>query len=354
MGITYIAEQPESKGKPLDQAVYSLSTLVNLLGGTWPSDFPDIVVTKFTCNTKNDSDEALQSFGSLFDVEELQVALSINYSFGLNLFGTRLSISLDAMHVPFGGLARLTINKPTVTIDINPLFKFVVFTITGDIPFNIFGKAFEADVSMVIDNIEANFGIVIKGDNASLPAPPVMKGMHFDSFGVRIGIIFEPPGAAIGLSGQLHIGDAGSSAQVALDDDKFVIVCELVEEVPNPLYISFYVPQMHLADVLTVFTHAPSPFDVPVTFTDLSFLWSENPMEPVALPDRLLSNMGYGFSAAANILGFSFYGDLEINLNNGLTADLRWLSTQELSAETHCVPFFDQLRSSISAPYFPR
>ncbi|EWY80025.1 hypothetical protein FOYG_16823 [Fusarium oxysporum NRRL 32931] len=163
-----------------------------------------------------------------------------------------------------------------------------------------------------------------------------MKGVHFDSFGVRIGIIFEPPGAAIGLSGQLHIGDAGSSAQVVLDDDKFVVVCELVEEVPNPLYISVYVPQMHLAGVLTVFTDAPSPFDVPVTFTDLSFLWSENPMESVALPDGLLSNMGYGFSAAANILGFSFYGGLEINLNNGLTADLRWLSTQELSAETHC------------------
>ncbi|KAH7151665.1 hypothetical protein DER46DRAFT_690739 [Fusarium sp. MPI-SDFR-AT-0072] len=175
---------------------------------------------------------------------------------------------------------------------------------------------------MVIDNIEANFGIVIKGDNTSLPALPVMKVVHFDSFGVGIGIIFEPPGAAIGLSGQLHIGDAGSSAQVALGDDKFVVVCELVEEVPNPLYITFYVPQMHLADVLTVFTDAPSPFDVPVTFTDLSFLWSENPMEPVALPDGSLSNMGYGFSAAANILGFSFYGDLEINLNNGLTANI--------------------------------
>ncbi|KAF9772786.1 hypothetical protein IL306_009471 [Fusarium sp. DS 682] len=338
MGITYIAEQPASKGKPMDQAVYSLSTLVKLLGGTWPSHFPDIVVTKFTCNTKNDvlaiqagidlkklpaqSDEALQFFGSLFHVKELQVAVIINYGFGLNLFGTRLSMSLDAMHVPFGGLATLTINKPTVTIDINPLFKFVVFTVTGAIPFNIFGKAFEADVSMVIDNIEANFGVVIKGDNTSLPAPPVMKGVHFDSFGVGIGIIFEPPGAAIGLSGQLHIGDAGSGTQVALDDDKFVVVCELVEEVPNPLYISFYVPQMHLADVLTVFTNVPSPLDVPVTFTDLSFLWSENPMEPVALPDGSLSNMGYGFSAAANILGLSFYGDVEINLNNGLTADI--------------------------------
>ena len=338
MGITYTAEQPESKGKPLDQAVYSLSTLVTLLGGTWPSDFPDIVVTKFTCNTQNDvlaiqaeidliklpaqSDDALQFFGSLFDVQQLQVAVSFNYGLSMGVLGTRLSISLDAMHVPFGDSATLTINKPTVTVDINPLFKFVVFTVTGSIPFNIFGKAFEADVSMIIDNIEANFGVVIKGDNTSLPPPPVMQGVHFDEFGVGIGIVFEPPGAAISFSGQLHIGDPGSGTHVALNDDTFVVVCQLVEEVPNPLYISFYVPQMHLTDVLTVFTNAQCPLDVPVSFTDLSFKWAENPMAPVALPDGSLSNMGYGFSASTNISTFSFYGDVEIDLTNGLTADI--------------------------------
>ncbi|KAI0164187.1 hypothetical protein GGR57DRAFT_278224 [Xylariaceae sp. FL1272] len=338
MRITYTAELPESKGKPLDQALYSLSSLVTQLGGSWPSDFPDIVVTNFTCNTQNDvlairaeidlsklpaqSDQALQFFGSLFDVQKIQVAVSFNYGFNLGVLGTRLSISLDAMHVPFGGSATLNIIKPTATIDINPLFKFVIFTVTGGIPFNIFGKAFEADVSMVIDNIEASFGVVIKGDNTSLPAPPGMQGVHFDSFGVGLGIVFEPPGAAIGLSGQLHIGDPGSGFQVPLDDDTFAVVCQLVGEVPTPLYISFYVPQMHLTDVLTVFTNAQCSLDVPVLFTDLSFQWAENLMEPVALPDGSLSKMGYGFSAAANILAFSFYGDVEIDLTNGLTADI--------------------------------
>ncbi|KAF4988844.1 hypothetical protein FGRMN_9518 [Fusarium graminum] len=338
MGITYTAQLPDTKGKPIDQALYSLSTLATLLGGTWPDFIPDIVVTKFTCNTVNDvlsiraeidlkklpaqSDAALQFFGSLFDVQKVQVAVSFNHGFNLGFLGTRLSISLDTMHVPFGGSSTLAINKPTVTIDINPLFKFVVFTVTGDIPFDIFGKKFEADVSMLIDNIEANFGVVIKGDKTSLPAPPEMKGVHFDTFGVGIGIMFEPPGAAIGLSGQLHIGDPGTNTLVALDDDKFVVVCELIEEVPNPLYISFYVPQMHLTDVFTVFTNVQCPVDVPVLFTNLSFLWSENPLEPVALPDGSLSDMGYGFSAAADIFGFSFYGNVELNLTNGVTADM--------------------------------
>lgn len=337
MGITYAAEQPESKGKPMDQALYSLSTLATLLGGTWPDFLPDIVVTKFTCNTNNDvlairagidlkklpaqSDAALQFFGSLFNVQQIQVAVSFNYGFNIGVLGTRLSISLDAMHVPFAG-SSLTINKPTVTIDINPLFKFIVFTVTGDIPFNIFNKQFEADLSMVLDNIEANFGVVIKGDKTSLPAPPVMKGVHFDAFGVGIGIIFEPPSAAIGLQGQFHIGEPGDQSIVALADDRFVVVCQIIEEVPNPLYISFYVPQLHLTDVYTLFTNAQCPVQVPVLFTDLAFKWSENPMEPVALPDGTLSSMGYGFSAAAEIFDFHFYGDVEIDLSNGVKADI--------------------------------
>jgi NACalpha-BTF3-like transcription factor len=339
MGVTYMASLPKSKGKPMEQAMYSLSTVVTLLGGTWPSGIPDIVVTKFTCNTLHDvlyiraeidlkklpaqSDQALQFFGSLFQVHILQVAFSFNHSFSLGALGTRLSISLDTMKVPFGDSVSLAINKPTVTIDIQPLFKFVVFTVTGIIPFNVFGKAFEADVSMLIDNIQANFGVVIKGGNGtSLPAPPVMKGVHFDEFGVGIGIIFEPPGAALGLSGKLHIGELEDGTMKALADDTFVVVCELVEEVPNPLYASFYVPQMHLTDVLKVFTNTQSSIDVPVSFTDLSFQWSENPMAPVALPDGSLSKMGYGFSAGVNIASFSFYGDIEMNINNGLTADI--------------------------------
>lgn len=338
MGITYAAEHPNSKGKPLDQAIYSLSMLVKLLGGSWPDGFSDIAVNKFICDTANDklairveidldklpaqSDQALKFFGSLFDVQKLLVTVTLNYAVGLSVLSTRLAIGLDAMHIPFGDSTSLAINKPTTTIDINPLFKFVVFTIKGSIPFNIFGKAFDADVSMLVDNLEVNAGVVIRGDNTSLPSPPAMQGVHFDEFGVSIGLFFEPPGEALGLSGKFHIGTLGDGSQVALDDDTFAVVCQVVEEAPNPLYVSFYVPQMHLMDVLTIFTNTETPLDVPVSFTDLSFKWSENPMEPVALPDGSLSSMGYGFSAAANILAFSFYGDVEIDLNNGLTADI--------------------------------
>ena len=46
-------------------------------------------------------------------------------------------------------------------------------------------------MSMINDNIEANFGPVIKGDSTLLPAPPMMQGVHLDEFGVGIGIVFR-------------------------------------------------------------------------------------------------------------------------------------------------------------------
>ncbi|KAM0260028.1 hypothetical protein ACHAPA_010474 [Fusarium lateritium] len=338
MGITYTAEQPVSKTMPMDQAVYSLSSLVISMGGAWPSGCPDITVTKFTCNTSNGvlaiqaevdlsvlpakSDEALKFFMSLFDSKQLQIAISINYTIGPGLAGTELAISLDAMQVPCGDLGTMTINNPTVTIDINPLYKFVTFEVAGSIPFDIFDKKFDANVTMTIDNLEASFGVEVDGDDTTLPTPSLMKGVHFDSFGVGIGIFFEPLGAVVGLSGQLHIGDAASGAQAMFDDDSFVVICQLEDEVPNPLYVSFYVPQMQLTDVITIFTNSQCPLEVPVSFKDLFFQWSENPIKPVVLPDGTLSPMGYGFKCCADILFLSFYGDVAIDLQDGLKAEI--------------------------------
>ncbi|KAM0542999.1 hypothetical protein ACHAO7_009602 [Fusarium culmorum] len=338
MGITYAAEQPVSKSMPMDQAVYSLSSLVTSMGGTWPSGLPDITVTKFTCSTSNGvlalqamvdksllpakSDEALTFFMSLFSSKLLLISININYALDQGIGGTQLTISLDTMQVPCGDLGTLTIKDPNVTISINPMFKFVTFEVAGTIPFTVFEKKFDTKVTMTIDNLEASFGVQVEGSDMTLPTPTLMKGVHFDSFGVGIGVFFEPPGAVVGLSGQLHIGDAASGAQVALDDDSFVVVCQLEDGVPNPLYVSFYVPQMQLTDVITIFTNSQCPLELPVSFNDMFFQWSENPMEPVVLPDGSPSPIGYGFKCRADILFLSFYGDVAIDPTNGINAEI--------------------------------
>ncbi|KIL85207.1 hypothetical protein FAVG1_11636 [Fusarium avenaceum] len=338
MGIVYAAEQPVSKSMPMDQAVYSLSSLVTSMGGTWPTGFPDITVTKFTCNTSNGvlaiqaevdisllpakSDEELKFFMSLFDSQRLQVSISINDTISSSFAGTELAIRLVTMQVPCGDLGTMTINNPIATIDLNPLYRFVTFEVTGSIPFDIFDKKFDANVTMSIGNLEASFRVDVVGDDTTLPTPSPMKGVHFGTFGVGIGVFYEPPGAVVGVSGQLQIGDATSGTQAIFDDNPFIVMCQLENGVPNPLYVSFYVPQMQLTDVITTFTNSPCPLEVPVSFKDLFFQWSESPTAHVVLPDGSHPLMGYGFKCRADILFLSFYGDVTIDLQDGLKAEI--------------------------------
>jgi hypothetical protein len=229
---------------------------------------------------------------------------------------TCLKFSLDEIKIPVGSGKTFDINQPTLLLTLNPLFRFVVFEIEAEIPFTIFNSpTIYADVSMAIDNIEAEVGVVLKGNTTSLLTPPDAKGLHFDSFGVGLGLMFAPPGFAIGLEGTFHIGDQG---QVPLTDDSFAIVCEMEDEVPNPLYLAFNVPEMNLSDVITLFTNTSLNVDIPVSFSELSFRWAENIMEPVMLPDGSLAPVGYGFSGYMDLFGIQFYGYLQIDLSNGI------------------------------------
>jgi hypothetical protein len=336
LAITTRARTAASANKPIEQKTYSLSTLCNGLGGTWPAGFPDIEVSNFSCNTGDgylllkatvdlrdlpfESEAILKNVVGLLPDPVVKVQLYFNYKPGLALGYTRLSLLFNDIDINTVNGKTLKIHQPTISIDINPLFKFVVFTLKGSIPFNVFKKDFDADLSMTIDNVEAHVGVVIKGDHASLPSPPVMPGVHFDDFGAGMGIFFEPPGFAIGIQGDFHIGDGANN--IALDDNKFAIVCRIEEEIPNPVYASFYVPKMDLNQVLEIFTNTKASIDFPVTFTNMSFKWAENPMEPITLPDGTLTDMSMGFSGAVDILSFGFYGDVEIGLDKGLTADI--------------------------------
>ncbi|KAA6438430.1 phage tail tape measure protein [Dyadobacter flavalbus] len=337
MAVTYLATLPPAPATPA-VTYYSLSKMAAMMGATWPGGLPDVAVSNFKVTDKNsvlvisgDIDISTLSFESpqisanvariLGDKKVLTFDLIFNHGVNVGIFGTRLILLLDTIDIPAGS-SQVHITKPTITIDINPLFKFVVFTLTGTIPFNVFSKSFDANLSLTVDNVEAAIGVVIAGDHASLPAPPVIKGVHFNEFGVGMGIIFSPPAFALGLQGKFHIGD-GADMPVDIADDTFAVVCKFDSEVPEPVYASFYVPKMDINQVLAMFTNAGSNLDVPVTFTDLSFKWAENPMEPFVLPDGTLSEMAYGFSAAASVFAFQFFGDVEVDMNNGLTANIQ-------------------------------
>lgn len=331
----------QSKGKPLPEATYSLSELVGYLGIEWPTSFPDIVVSNFSCSDDNnvfklfcDTDISNITFkdGVLANIRKIlpdidftfRTKITFNLDPGLNIFYTNLEFDLPNIKIPIENGNIIEIDKPTIIITVSPVFKFIVFTVKGTIPFSLFnGPTFNADFAMTIDNVEAEIGVVLQGNGNTLLTPPNMPGVHFDKVGVGMGLIFEPPTFALGVQGTFHIGShIGSPGAIKLDDDTFVVVCSLVEDVPNPLYISFYVPQMNISEVITIFTNQSVNIDYPISFTDLSFLWVEDPMTPITLPDGSLSAMAYGFSGNLNFFGLNFYGDVKINMTDGLTGNI--------------------------------
>ncbi len=331
LAVVALARTPKTIDKPPQEQEYSLSTLATYMGFDWPSSIPDVTLSHVHCSETSEAvkvggelninnvtfaDGVLAHILSFLPEPTINFAIEFIYNDGLSTGVTCLTFGLDEIEIPITKNKAFTIEKPTMLLTLNPLFKFVVFEIKATIPFNIFNSpTIDANIAMTIDNVEAEIGVELTGNSSTLLTPPGIKGLHFDSFGIGMGLIFEPAGFAIGLEGTFHIGNQG---QVALTDDKFAIICEMEDEVPNPLYLAFYVPKLDLSEVITLFTNTTVDIDIPVTFEQLSFRWAENPMEPVILPDGSLAPMGYGFSGYMDVFGLKFYGYLEIDMNTGV------------------------------------
>jgi hypothetical protein len=330
--VVTLARTPATRNLPPDKQSYSLSSLLKFTGIDWPSELPDIVLSDFYCSEANDrvqlggqlnlkdvtfADGVLDHVLSILPSETLRFSLMIDLEPGLAFGSIQLQAVFDTVSIPIGDGKKIQFENPTVLLSITPLFKFVVFEIKATIPFSLFGSpTFDALVAMTIDNAEAEIGITLDGGSHTLLTPPGIKGLHFDQFGVGMGLFFTPPGFALGVQGKFHIGDGAQIVQ--LDDDNFAVVCALEGDVPDPLYLSFYVPQLSLTQVVAIFTNKFFSINFPVDFSDLSFRWAENPMEPIVLPDGTLAPMGYGFCADMDLFGLSFYANLQLDLNNGV------------------------------------
>jgi hypothetical protein len=327
--VVALARTPATRDLPPAQQTYGLSTLLRFMGIDWPSGLPDIVVSQFYCtdadgqiqlggqlNVKDVtfSDGVIDHVLSILPAETVRFTVAVDITPGIAVGATQLQCVFDTLSIPLGGGESISFQQPTVLLSLMPLFKFVVFEIEATIPFSLFGSpTFDAIAAMTIDNVEAEIGVTLDGGSHTLLTPPGIKGLHFDQFGVGMGLFFEPPGFALGVQGKFHIGDGQQVMQ--LDDDTFALVCGLEADIPNPLYLSFYVPRLGLDQVVELFTNRSISLDFPIDFSDLSFHWAENPMEPITLPDGTLAPMGYGFSAAMNLFGIGFYTDMEIDFN---------------------------------------
>lgn len=309
---------------------YSLCDLIKAFGKSCPSGMEDIAISvvaykfelsqgalivwfKMSLEKQAKSSAKFANLHSIVKQDSLSFKVTVDVLGNLSIICPLASSPAHSIGIPTGKNSSLKVYNPTLSLNISPIFKFIVVELYGDLKFSVFDKKIDAKISLTVDNVQANVAVEITGDHSSLPSPPGLKGVHLDEFGVEMGLFFEPPGFDFGIQGKFHLGDDNS---VSVKDDTFGLVLNIEEEVVAPVYLSFYVDQLDLNKAIEIFTNSPSQISFPVSLSDLSFYWAP---EPVALPDGTLANMGAGFSATVNIVNFVFYAKFEINFQVGIS-----------------------------------
>jgi hypothetical protein len=239
-----------------------------------------------------------------------QMMLQVSIGGGLQLMGALAGAAYVA-----GGKSKISVSQPRVEIDCGPE---VTFQLSGGVNFTVGrppnGTPVTATARIVINETEAQVAVEISGQQKPLPPPPGIKGLNIESFGVVMGVYFAPPGLDLGLTGNFTIGNVQN-----LKGDSFGIVLEVLEEAANILYLAFYVDQLDLGEVLTLFTDRSEPALVQsldfIKASDLAFHWCDS---MVTLPDGSIVPPGFGFSASLDVLGFGAHADLEVGVTDGI------------------------------------
>ncbi|MEL6535320.1 MAG: hypothetical protein AAFQ98_07915 [Bacteroidota bacterium] len=246
----------------------------------------------------------LKNLASLVNIEALVVQMSVGTS------GLQIHASLgEDIKLP-SGPNTLALKNPALTINFSTA---IVFKVSGSMAFSIFGTDILATAMMTIGTNAATVGVSVESDNSYFPAPPGVKGLHLKQFGIIMGVYFAPAGLMMGIQGKYAIGEG------KIQDDEFAMVLQMVGNIPNPLYLSFYADELSLGRIYTLYTDEPLPAPASmlneVRANDVSFYWAQN---VVTLPDGTLAQPGYGFSAQIKLFDFGLYGMFKVNAQEGI------------------------------------
>jgi hypothetical protein len=247
-----------------------------------------------------------------------QSDLTITASYGEASGNVTLSGILDgSISIPTGGSSDLVLGDADLSLIFAP--DEVNFRVSGDLTFGLAGRTFDVQPALTIGEEEALFSVdvTIAG---GWPKPMGIQGMVLDEIDFSMGVTFLPaPGLVLGLEGKSHFTGRPPSS------DDFAFVLEMVEEVPDPLLLSFYVDRIDLPTALSVYTGVDaSTLGLPnvmsqIAFTDVSFYWCES---VVTLPDGSIAQPGLRFGANLQILSFDAFGSLAIDATSGIAGEI--------------------------------
>jgi hypothetical protein len=221
------------------------------------------------------------------------------------------------------------------------------FQIGGSAHFNLFGNPREVQAQLEVDETAA--AAMLHLTDLKLPSIHPLPGLQFkDDFWLELGLQFTPPGLDIGFMGDFFIGDEANTGKV-------VMVMELVEGVPNPLYARFSIAKLTVWDMFEAMTGLGARMDEAesalhvldasgvaqatglggvtqdagralsflkqqyknlkpifdgVSLNDVAFHWAES---AVMLPDGSHASPGVGFRGRLDLFGWDLFAAFEFS-----------------------------------------
>lgn len=221
------------------------------------------------------------------------------------------SILDGSVKIPTGKTA-LTIKNPSIEINITPE---VFVKLSADFDFTIDKTDMDAKIAMAFAPTQASVSASLTVPGGSLPPPPGVKGLHMNEIGLMMGVFFEPPSILFGIDGKFKIGKEQAK------DDQFSFVLQIIGEVVNPLYLSFYLDEIDMGTLVTLFTDQQPSGDLLATLNqvsakEVSFYWAE---ANVVLPDNTTALAGFGFGGELDIFGFHMFAEAEVKQSSGIS-----------------------------------
>ncbi|MEM7374260.1 MAG: hypothetical protein AAF587_37040 [Bacteroidota bacterium] len=231
-----------------------------------------------------------------------------------------------AMSVPSGKSSRLAIQNPSLEIDLGatPLFR-----ISSEMDVMIDHQKETVNASLTITDAEIEIGANATFSPA-MHGPKGLSGLFLDDAGVEIGINFIPPGFNFGLQGHSHVGTLPDKTAADSKAADFAMVLEIVEAVPNPELVSFYLSELDIPTIHQLFVGGSSDISGMPSFirdfkvTDLAFCWADT---VVTLPDGSVVQPGFRFNGNLDFVSgnnpmqfpdVQIHADLEVHPNSGI------------------------------------
>lgn len=214
------------------------------------------------------------------------------------------------------GETKLVLSNAYVQFQLDPLGVLV----SGSVLVPMDAVTLEASGALVVtaEQMQAIFDVKAESDGqaAALPFPFGLLGVRLDELAVAVGMIFEPPGVDLALEGRFNI------VGTPVGSDQFIVVLELEEEVPNPLYLSVYMSSLSVSDLITAVTGETVDLPDVIRATradDLTVYWSETP--GIVLPDRTVTQAGFGFNGNITVGTFRAHARLQVSSVSGVSGD---------------------------------